>query len=128
MTAHAGGALRRDDALSLADTSLLRNAAYVGGTWIGADSGAAFAVADPATGAVLATVPDLGAAETERAIAAAHAAFPAWRAKTAKERSLILRKWQTLMLEHQEDLARIMTAEQGKPLAEARGEIAYAAS
>jgi succinate-semialdehyde dehydrogenase/glutarate-semialdehyde dehydrogenase len=127
MTVHARGAARRDDTLSLSDPSLLRNAAYVGGAWIGADGGATFAVSDPATGAVLATVPNLGAAETARAIAAANAAFPAWRARTAKERAAVLRKWHALMMENQEDLARLMTAEQGKPLAEARGEIAYAA-
>jgi succinate-semialdehyde dehydrogenase/glutarate-semialdehyde dehydrogenase len=107
---------------------LLRSEAFVDGAWIGADEGARFAVTDPATGATLAEVPDLGAAETERAVAAAEAAWPAWRAQTAKERAAVLRRWFDLQLEHQEELARLMTAEQGKPLAEARGEVVYGAS
>jgi succinate-semialdehyde dehydrogenase/glutarate-semialdehyde dehydrogenase len=100
----------------------------VDGKWVDADSGKTIAVNNPATGEILGTIPNMGVAETRRAIEAANAAFPAWRAKTAKERSAILRKWFDLMMANQEDLARILTAEQGKPLAEARGEIAYGAS
>jgi len=107
---------------------LLRRDAYVDGAWTGADDGARFAVTDPATGATLAEVPDMGAAETRRAIAAAEAAWPAWRAQTAKERAAVLRRWFDLQLQHQEALAQLMTAEQGKPLAEARGEVIYGAS
>ena len=92
------------------------------------DSGATRDVINPATGEKLGTVPNMGAAETRRAIEAAAAALPAWAKKTAQERAVILRRWHDLMLANQEDLARIMTAEQGKPLAEARGEIAYAAA
>ena len=114
--------------LQLKDSSLLREQAYIGGQWVGADSGQTSAVLNPATGAQLGTVPEIGVAETRRAIEAAAAAFPAWAAKTAKERGSVLRRWFELMMAHQDDLARIMTAEQGKPLAEARGEIAYAAS
>ncbi|MCK2087157.1 NAD-dependent succinate-semialdehyde dehydrogenase [Thauera aromatica] len=114
--------------LELTDPGLLRQRCYVDGAWVAADGGATLAVFDPATGACLGSVPDLGVAETRRAIEAAAAAFPQWQAKLAKERSAILRRWYELILAHQEDLARIMTAEQGKPLAEARGEIAYAAS
>jgi len=110
------------------DQNLVRERAYVAGEWIEADSGRTLAVTDPAEGTVIARVPDLGAAETRRAIAAAKAAWPGWRALTAADRGQRLRRWQGLMLEHQEDLAQLMTAEQGKPLAEARGEIAYAAS
>jgi len=107
---------------------LLRRDAYVDGAWIEADDGGRFAVTDPASGAMLAELPDMGAAETRRAIHAANAAWPAWRARTAKERAAVLRRWYELQLEHQEDLAQLMTAEQGKPLAEARGEVLYAAS
>jgi succinate-semialdehyde dehydrogenase/glutarate-semialdehyde dehydrogenase len=114
--------------LKLADPKLLRNQCYIAGRWADADSGRTIAVTNPATGELLGTVPNLGAAETRRAIEAANAAWPAWRAKTAKERSAILRKWAELMMANQEDLAVIMTAEQGKPLTESRGEIAYAAS
>jgi succinate-semialdehyde dehydrogenase/glutarate-semialdehyde dehydrogenase len=114
--------------LKLADPKLLRNQCYIDGRWADADSGKTLAVTNPATGELLGTVPNLGAAETRRAIEAANAAWPAWRAKTAKERSAILRKWAELMMASQEDLAIIMTAEQGKPLTESRGEIAYAAS
>jgi succinate-semialdehyde dehydrogenase / glutarate-semialdehyde dehydrogenase len=115
-------------ALNLKDPSLFRQQCYVDGRWVDADSGKTVAVDNPATGEILGTVPNMGAAETRRAIEAANAAFPAWRAKTAKERAAILRKWFDLMMANQEDLARLMTAEQGKPLAESRGEIAYAAS
>ncbi len=113
---------------ALADSGLLRDRAYSGGRWIAADSGDTFAVSNPADGAEIARVPELGAAETRRAVAAAEAALPAWRARTAKERGAILRRWHELILEHTEDLARLMTAEQGKPLAESRGEVAYGAS
>jgi succinate-semialdehyde dehydrogenase/glutarate-semialdehyde dehydrogenase len=115
-------------ALSLKDPSLLRQQCYINGKWVDADSGKSIDVTNPATGEVLGTVPNLGAAETRRAIEAANAAWPAWRAKTAKERANILRKWFNLMMENQDDLAVLMTAEQGKPLAESRGEIAYGAS
>ncbi|MGE3773370.1 MAG: NADP-dependent succinate-semialdehyde dehydrogenase [Gammaproteobacteria bacterium] len=114
--------------LPLNDKTLLREACYVNGAWIAADGGKSIEVTNPANGAVLGSVPRLGVAETRRAIEAANAAYPAWRAKTAKERAKILRRWADLMLEHQQDLAVLMTAEQGKPLAEAKGEIAYAAS
>ena len=114
--------------MQLTDTKLFRQQGYVDGAWAGADSGKTVAVTDPATGEQLGTVPNMGADETRRAIEAANAALPGWRAKTAKERANILRKWFELMMANQEDLARLMTAEQGKPLAESRGEIAYAAS
>ena len=107
---------------------LLRQACYIDGEWTGADDGRTLAVTDKASGETLGTVPDCGAAETRRAIAAAQAAFPAWRALTAKERSQILRRWFDLMITHQEELARLLTREQGKSLAESRGEIAYGAS
>jgi succinate-semialdehyde dehydrogenase/glutarate-semialdehyde dehydrogenase len=110
------------------DTALFRQQAYIDGHWIGADSGRTIEVTDPATGAVLGTVPNMGTAETRRAVEAANAALPAWAGRTAKERARILRDWFDLMMANQEDLARILTAEQGKPLAEARTEIAYAAS
>jgi len=112
----------------LKDPTLFRQQCYIDGAWIGADSGKTIPVTNPANGAVLGTIPAMGAAETRRAIAAADAALPAWRAKLAKERAAILRRWFDLMMANQEDLAKIMTAEQGKPLAEARGEIAYSAS
>lgn len=114
--------------MKLRDPNLLRTQAYIGGTWVDADAAAVTAVHNPATGQVLGSVPELGAAETRRAIEAAHRAFPAWAARTARERATLLRRWYALLLEHQDDLATLMTAEQGKPLAEARGEIAYAAS
>jgi succinate-semialdehyde dehydrogenase/glutarate-semialdehyde dehydrogenase len=111
---------------ALADPSLLKTDALINGEWIAGSS--RFDVTDPATGARLADVARLGAADTEAAIAAANAAWPAWRAKTAKERAAILLKWNALLIQHADDLARIMTAEQGKPLAEARGEAVYGAS
>ena len=114
--------------LQLKDPSLLRQQAYIDGAWSDADNGATLAVTNPATGEQLGTVPLMGAAETKRAIAAANAAWPAWRKKSAKERAAILRKWNDLILENTEDLAQLMTAEQGKPLAESRGEVAYGAS
>ncbi len=110
------------------DSTLLRTRAYIDGAWTEADDGTRFDVLNPADGGVLASVPDMGAAETRRAIEAAAAALPAWRARTAKERAAILRKWFELIMAHQEDLAVLMTSEQGKPLAEARGEVAYGAS
>jgi len=114
--------------LLLNDPDLLRQQAYIDGHWCDADNGATLTVYNPANGQPLGTVPAMGAAETRRAIAAANTAWAAWRKKTAKERSIILRKWNDLMLANADDLAMIMTAEQGKPLAEAKGEIAYAAS
>src|SRR4051812_3254320 len=114
--------------LGLKDAELLRGRCYVDGQWIDADSGKTIDVTNPADGSKLGTVPAAGEAETRRAIEAANRAYPAWRAKTAKERAKILRTWFDLMMANQEDLARIMTAEQGKPVAESRGEIAYAAS
>jgi succinate-semialdehyde dehydrogenase/glutarate-semialdehyde dehydrogenase len=107
---------------------LLKDKAYIDGAWVTADDGATFAVTDPASGQDIARVPDMGAAETRRAIEAANAAWPAWKAKTAKERATILRAWFTLCMENQEALAILMSAEQGKPLAEAKGEVAYGAS
>ena len=114
--------------LELKDPSLLREACCIDGEWLAADSGERITVTNPADGKALGTVPRMGAAETRRAIAAADAAWPAWRARPAKERSNLMRKWFDLMLANQDDLAAIMTAEQGKPLAEARGEVAYGAS
>ena len=114
--------------LKLKDPTLFREACYVNGEWIAADSSETIDVTNPATGDVLGTIPKMGADETRRAIEAANAAYPAWRAKTAKERATILRKWFDLMMENQEDLARMMTAEQGKPFKESMGEIVYAAS
>ncbi len=114
--------------LNLKDPNLLRMQAYIDGEWIGAPGGAVHDVTNPATGAKIGTVPDLGAAETRRAIEAASSAFPAWAARTAKDRAVILRRWFELMMANQEDLAVLMTAEQGKPKAESMGEIAYAAS
>jgi len=110
----------------LNDPSLLRTDALIGGDWV--QGSARFEVHDPATGQRLADVANLGAAEAEAAIAAAHKAWPAWRAKTAKERATVLMKWFALLHQHADDLARIMTAEQGKPLAEAKGEVGYGAS
>jgi succinate-semialdehyde dehydrogenase / glutarate-semialdehyde dehydrogenase len=114
--------------LTLKDPTLLKTRAYIAGEWQGADHGATFEVTNPATGASIATVPLMGTAETRRAIDAANAAWPAWRALTAKQRATILRKWHDLMLDNADDLALILTTEQGKPLAEAKGEIQYAAS
>ncbi|SBT09984.1 succinate-semialdehyde dehydrogenase I, NADP-dependent [Candidatus Accumulibacter aalborgensis] len=114
--------------MDLADKSLLKQLCYIDGEWVGADSARTFTVTNPATGEPLAAVPDASSAETRRAIEAARVAQPGWRARTAGERAKILRRWHELLLANQEDLARLMTAEQGKPLAESRGEIAYAAS
>ncbi|RXZ30951.1 NAD-dependent succinate-semialdehyde dehydrogenase [Oxalobacteraceae bacterium CAVE-383] len=114
--------------LSLKDSSLFIEKAYIDGRWCGADDGRTLAVTDPATGKQLGIVPLMGAAETRRAIEAARTAGQSWRQKTAKARGAILRKWYELMLANIDDLAAIMTAEQGKPLNESRGEIEYAAS
>jgi succinate-semialdehyde dehydrogenase/glutarate-semialdehyde dehydrogenase len=126
MTAQAQ-AIAGDGAPKLEDTSLFRQQCYIDGAWADADSGETIEVTNPATGEVLGTIPKLGAKETRRAIEAAERAWPAWRAKTAKERAAILRRWFDLMMANQEDLAVLMTLEQGKPLAESRGEIAYGA-
>ena len=114
--------------MKLTDLHLLRQQAYIDGHWVDADNGARFAVTNPANGKTITEVAALGQAETARAIAAAKAALPAWRGKTAKERSHILRTWYNLIMANQEDLARLLSWEQGKPLAESRGEIAYGAS
>jgi succinate-semialdehyde dehydrogenase/glutarate-semialdehyde dehydrogenase len=114
--------------LNLKDPELFRTRCYIDGQWLDADDNGTITVSNPANGTQLGTVPKMGAAETRRAITAAEAAWPAWRSRTAKERAAVLRKWFELMLEHREDLARLMTAEQGKPLAESRGEILYGAS
>ncbi|MEV4780368.1 NADP-dependent succinate-semialdehyde dehydrogenase [Burkholderia sp. LMU1-1-1.1] len=114
--------------LQLKDPTLLRQQAYINGVWSDADNGETHPVTNPATGEQIGTVPRMGAAETRRAIDAANAAWPAWRKKTAKERAAILRKWNDLILENTDDLALLMTAEQGKPLTESRGEVAYGAS
>ncbi|MBT1120058.1 NADP-dependent succinate-semialdehyde dehydrogenase [Stutzerimonas nitrititolerans] len=114
--------------MQLKDSSLFRQQAYVDGAWLDADGGQTLEVNNPAGGEVLGTVPKMGAAETRRAIEAAERALPAWRDLTAKERSQTLRRWFELIMQNQEDLARLMTLEQGKPLTESRGEIAYAAS
>ncbi|WP_043612685.1 NADP-dependent succinate-semialdehyde dehydrogenase [Chromobacterium violaceum] len=114
--------------LNLQDPSLLRQQCYLGGEWLDADGGQHIAVHNPATGEKIGQVPKMGAAEAERAVAAAASAFPAWKAKSAKERAAILRRWFDLIIAHQQDLAIILTSEQGKPLAEAKGEIAYGAS
>ncbi len=114
--------------LDLADATLLRHHAYIDGQWVHADSGDTMAVTNPADGSVIARVASVGAAETRRAIDAAARALPAWRGKTAKERAAILRRWFELMLANAQDLAVLMTAEQGKPLAEAKGEVVYGAA
>ncbi|MGE8064583.1 NADP-dependent succinate-semialdehyde dehydrogenase [Pseudomonas sp. NPDC089569] len=114
--------------MQLKDTSLFRQQAYIDGVWLDADSGQTLKVNNPATNEIIGTVPKMGAAETRRAIEAADKALPAWRALTAKERASKLRRWYELMLENQDDLARLMTIEQGKPLTESKGEIVYAAA
>ena len=114
--------------MQLKDVGLLRRQGWIDGQWIEADSGEVFAVTDPASGETLCEVADLGAAETRRAIDAAARALPAWRARTAKDRGAVLRRWFDLIVAHTEDLALLMTSEQGKPLAESRGEVAYGAS
>src|ERR1700691_5494480 len=114
--------------VTLKDPTLLRELCFIDGGWSAADNGAALDVTNPATLKKLGSIPNMGAAETRRAIAAAAAALPAWRARTAKERAVIWRRWFDLRTENQEDLATLMTAEQGKPLAESKTEILYAAS
>ncbi len=113
---------------SIADTKLFRQQCYINGVWNAADSGGVAEITNPATGEVIGSVPNCAGAETRRAIDAAEAALPAWRKLTGKERASLMRRWFDLILANQEDLAIIMTTEQGKPLAEARGEIAYGAS
>src|SRR6202020_2979602 len=115
-------------ALKLKDPLLLREQCFIDADWVPADDGATIAVSNPATAERLGVIPKMGAAETRRAIQAAARALPAWAARTAKERAGVLRRWFDLMLANQDDLAVLMTAEQGKPLAESKGEIAYAAS
>src|SRR6266403_1846537 len=114
--------------MKLRDADLLRTRAFVGGKWVDATNGATHQVVNPATREPIGAVPDMGAGETRRAIEAAAQAFPAWAAQTAKERAAVLRRWYELLMANVEDLATLMTAEQGKPLAESKGEIAYAAS
>ena len=114
--------------VSLSDMKLFRQAAYIDGAWVEAQSGSAIDVDNPASGEVIGVVPKLGAAETRTAVASAARALPAWRSTTAKERAACMRRWFDLMMANQEDLARLMTMEQGKPIAESRGEVAYAAS
>ncbi|HWH39925.1 MAG TPA: NAD-dependent succinate-semialdehyde dehydrogenase [Usitatibacter sp.] len=113
---------------AMKDPRLFRDRAYIDGAWVEADGGGRIDVDNPADGSILGSVPDMGTAETKRAIDAANAALPAWRALPAKERSRILRKWYDLIMANAEDLALLLTTEQGKPLAEAKGEIAYGAS
>src|SRR5262245_24560406 len=114
--------------LGLRDGNLFRQACFIDGTWVKAGANGEIQVDDPATGDVIGTVPDLGAAETRAAIAAAQTALPGWRALTAKERSTVLRRWFDLVMANQDDLATLMTREQGKPLTESRGEVVYGAS
>jgi len=114
--------------MNLQNPSLFRHQCYIDGAWVGADSGATLEVTNPADGSVIGAVPKMGAAEARRAIEAANAAWPGWRARTAKERATLLRRWYDLVLKNQDDLALLMTTEQGKPLTEAKGEVAYGAS
>ena len=111
--------------MKLNDTSLLKTQAFIGGKWVGSGD---TPVTNPATGDVIASVPHFGETEATRAVEAAKAAYPGWAKKLAKERSQIMRRWFDLMIENADDIAMIMTAEQGKPLAEAKGEVVYAAS
>jgi succinate-semialdehyde dehydrogenase / glutarate-semialdehyde dehydrogenase len=117
-----------DLASLLKDPSLLVTKSYVAGSWVGADDGSTFPVTNPARGDVICHLPNLGRAETARAITAAHTAHRDWAGRTAKERAQVLRRWFDLCMANQDDLATILTAEMGKPLAEAKGEIAYGAS
>ena len=119
---------RVDQRIPLKDPELFKTSGYIAGGWVDGDAGSRFAVDDPATGSSIAHVANLGAPDATRAIAAAEKAFPLWARKTAKERAAVMRRWFELMLENQDDLAALMTAEQGKPTAEARGEIVYGAS
>src|SRR5690606_34412867 len=113
--------------IELSDQSLLKSGAFIGGQWVASDSGQTYDVTNPADERVIAQVAKCGAAETRRAIEAAAEAMRSWQKVSATGRAAILRKWHDLLMDNQEDLARLMTAEQGKPLAESRGEIAYAA-
>ena len=121
-------AITTTSGVQLSDAKLFRQSCYVDGQWIEAKAGGVINVDNPATGEIIGTVPRLGTSETREAIEAANRAWPAWRKKTAKERAAALRKWCDLMLQHQEDLAKLMTTEQGKPLVESRGEVVYAAN
>jgi succinate-semialdehyde dehydrogenase / glutarate-semialdehyde dehydrogenase len=114
--------------MKLQDPRLFKEQCFIDGSWVGADGDGTLPVHNPATAAALGTVPNMGTGETRRAIAAAAAALPPWAARTAKERAVLMRRWFDLMMANQDDLAILMTAEQGKPLAESKGEIAYAAS
>lgn len=114
--------------MKIKDSTLLRELCFIDGGWVAADNAATLDVKNPATGQKLGSIPNMGATEARRAIAAAGAALPAWKARTAKERAIVMRRWFDLMIQHQEDLAVLMTAEQGKPLAESKTEIVYAAS
>ena len=114
-----------NEPLQLDHPGLLREQSYIDGAWVDAPDGACFEVTNPADGAVVARVPEMGVDGARRAIEAAHAAWPEWRSKTAKERAIVLRRWFDLMVQHKDDLAAIMTAEQGKPLAESAGEVMY---
>ncbi|HPV25290.1 MAG TPA: aldehyde dehydrogenase family protein, partial [Casimicrobium sp.] len=114
--------------MKLKDPLLFRQQAYINGAWCDADSGKTFGVDNPATGEIIGQVPDMGAAETQRAIDAANAALPAWSKMSAKARAAILRKWFDLIMANADDLASLMVLEQGKPFAEAKGEVAYGAS
>ena len=114
--------------IKLKDPSLWKERGLIAGAWVAADSGLTTEIRNPATGEPLGTVPNMGAAEARRAIEAAHSALPAWSKRTAGERAKLMRKWFDLMMANVDDLAVIMTAEQGKPLAESKGEVAYAAS
>src|SRR6202051_1064550 len=115
-------------AVDLKDMRLFREACYVDGKWVQAAGGGTVGVDNPATGEIIGRVPKLSGVETRHAIEVANEAFKSWSARTAKERANVLRKWFDLMMENQEDLARLMTLEQGKPLTESRGEVAYAAA
>jgi len=114
--------------LPLKDPSLFVGRGFIGGEWVGADDGSTVDVTDPASGLCLGSIPNMGGSETRRAVEAAEAAFASWRSKTGKERGAVLRRWFDLIMANQQDLAAIMTAECGKPMAEAVGEIAYGAS
>ena len=121
--------MRKQKAIpNLRDNTLLRNTAFIDGEWIQSTAGETFDVLDPADDATIATVPNMGASETQRAIDAAARAFPSWAAKTGKERATVMRQWFDLIINNADDLAALMTAEQGKPLAEAKAEIVYGAS
>src|SRR5262245_2620273 len=114
--------------VTLTDSRLFRQACYIDGAWVESPTQATIDVDNPATGDIVGTVPRLGRDHTRAAIDSAARAFPAWRARTAKERAIVLRRWFDLMMANQDDLARLMTTEQGKPLAESKGEVAYAAA